>query len=119
MLGAPHSASASLSVLERLARELLRRIAPRMLVVDEVHHLLAGNYREQRASRNLPKFPANDLRFRSVLVGTADAPLALTTGSLMISRFTPFDIPRWRESDDHGDCWERSSECCRCASPRT
>ena len=70
VLGAPHSASASLSVLERLARELLRRIAPRMLVVDEVHHLLAGNYREQRASRNLPKFPANDLRFRSVLVGT-------------------------------------------------
>lgn len=34
VLGAPHSASASLSVLERLARELLRRIAPRMLVVD-------------------------------------------------------------------------------------
>lgn len=51
--GAPHSASASLSVLERLARDLLRRIAPRMLVSDEVLHLLAGNYREQRASLNL------------------------------------------------------------------
>lgn len=100
VLGAPHSASASLSVLERLARELLRRIAPRMLVVDEVHHLLAGNYREQRASLNLLKFLANDLRFSIVLVGTADAPLALTTDPQMISRFTPFEIPRWRESDD-------------------
>ena len=100
VLGAPHSASASLSVLERLARELLRRIAPRMLVVDEVHHLLAGNYREQRASLNLLKFLANDLKFSIVLVGTADAPLALATDPQMISRFTPFEIPRWRESDD-------------------
>ena len=33
-LGAPHSASASLSVLEDLARGLLRRIAPQMLIVD-------------------------------------------------------------------------------------
>ena len=100
VLGAPHSASASLSVLERLARELLRRIAPRMLVVDEVHHLLAGNYREQRASLNLLKFLANDLKFSIVLVGTADAPLALASDPQMTSRFTPFEIPRWRESDD-------------------
>ena len=100
VLGAPHSASASLLVLERLARELLRRMAPRILVVDEVHHLLAGNYREQRASLNPLKFLANDLRFSIVLVGTADAPLALATYPQMISRFTPFEVPRWRESDD-------------------
>jgi type II secretory pathway predicted ATPase ExeA len=99
-LGAPHSATASLAVLERLARELLRRIAPRMLVVDEVHHLLAGNYREQRASLNLLKFLANDLKLSIVLVGTADAPLALASDAQMISRFTPFEISRWRESDD-------------------
>ncbi len=89
-----------LSVLERLARELLRRIAPRMLIVDEVHHLLAGNYREQRASLNLLKFLANDLNFSIVVVGTADAPLALASDAQMISRFTPFEISRWRESDD-------------------
>jgi hypothetical protein len=99
-LGAPHSASASLPVLERLARELLRRIAPRMLIVDEVHHLLAGNYREQRASLNLLKFLANDLQFSIVVVGTSDALLALAADAQMISRFTPFEIPRWRESDD-------------------
>ncbi|WP_265307384.1 TniB family NTP-binding protein [Verminephrobacter eiseniae] len=99
-LGAPHSASASLSVLERLARELLRRVAPRMLIVDEVHHLLAGTYREQRASLNLLKFLANDLKLSIVVVGTADAPLALASDAQMTSRFTPFEIPRWRESDD-------------------
>jgi len=52
-VGAPRSATASLTTLERLARDLLRRIAPRMLIVDEVHHLLAGGHREQRASLKL------------------------------------------------------------------
>jgi hypothetical protein len=98
-LGAPHSAAAGLAVLERLARDLLRRMAPNMLIVDEVHHLLAGTYREQRASLNLLKFLANDLRATMVLVGTRDAVIALQTDSQMVSRFTPFEVPRWRESE--------------------
>jgi hypothetical protein len=59
-LGAPFAPTARLSVLEGLARGLLRRVAPRLLV-DEGHHLLAGSYREQRASLNLLKYLANDL----------------------------------------------------------
>jgi Bacterial TniB protein len=99
-LGAPHSTTASLSTLERLARDLLRRIAPRMLIVDEVHHLLAGGHREQRASLNLLKYLANDLKFSVVVVGTSDALLALETDAQMRSRFSPFEIPRWRECDE-------------------
>jgi Bacterial TniB protein len=48
-------------------------VSPRMLVVDEVHHLLGGTYREQRASLNLLKFLANDLQISMVQVGTRDA----------------------------------------------
>ena len=99
-LGAPHNASARLSLLERLSRDLLRCIAPRMLIVDEVHHLLAGSYREQRASLNLLKYLANDLRISIVLVGTSDAMLALETDPQMRSRFSPFEVARWRESED-------------------
>jgi len=99
-LGAPHNANARLSGLERLARDLLRRIAPRMLIVDEVHHLLAGSYLEQRASLNLLKFLANDLRLSVVLVGTADAPIALHSDAQMSSRFSPIEIPRWRETEE-------------------
>lgn len=98
-LGAPHSATASLSTLERLARDLLRRVAPRMLIVDEVHHLLASGHREQRASLNLLKYLANDLKLSVVVVGTSDALLVLETDAQMRSRFTPFEVPRWRESD--------------------
>lgn len=98
-IGAPHNAAASLAVLERLARDLLRRMAPSMLIVDEVDHLLAGTYREQRAALNLLKFLANDLRASIVLVGTDDAVIALQSDTQMVSRFTPFEIPRWRESE--------------------
>ena len=98
-LGAPHNPAASLAVLERLARDLLRRMSPSMLIVDEIHHLLAGTYREQRAALNLLKFLANDLRASIVVVGTDDAVLALQSDAQMVSRFTPFEIPRWRESE--------------------
>lgn len=33
------------------------------------------------------------------LVGARDAVIALQTDSQMVSRFTPFEVPRWRESE--------------------
>ncbi|BDB30440.1 MULTISPECIES: TniB family NTP-binding protein [Burkholderiaceae] len=97
-LGAPFNAAARLSALEKLSRELLRKVSARMLIVDEVHHLLAG-YREQRASLNLLKFLANDLKIAVVLVGTQDAVLALQTDPQMVSRFARFEVPRWQETE--------------------
>jgi hypothetical protein len=42
----------------------------------------------------LPKYLANDLQISMVLVGTRDAVLTLQTGAQMLSRYTPFEIPR-------------------------
>ena len=99
-IGAPHNPKAGVSVLEGLTRTLLHAMKPRMLVVVEVHHLLAGNYREQRAAMNLLKYLANDLQMSVVLVGTADAVVALQTDPQMSSRFTPMELPRWSESEE-------------------
>lgn len=99
-IGAPHNPKSGVSVLEALARTLLHAIKPRMLIVDEVHHLLAGSYREQRASLNLIKYLANDLQMSVVLVGTSDAVVALQTDAQMSSRFTPMELPRWSESEE-------------------
>lgn len=99
-IGAPHSPKASVTDLEGIVRTLLRGMKPRVLVVDEVHHLLAGNYREQRAAMNLLKYLANDQKMCVVLVGTADAVVALQTDAQMSSRFTPMELPRWSESEE-------------------
>ena len=50
-----------------------------MLIADEVHHLLSGSHREQRASMNLLKYLANDQQMSVVLVGTSDARVAMQT----------------------------------------
>ncbi|MBB5498780.1 hypothetical protein HDG37_002994 [Paraburkholderia sp. MM5384-R2] len=89
-----------------------------MLVVDEIHHLLAGSYREQRASLNLLKFHANDLQISMVLVGTRDAVLALQTDAQMISRYTPFRSPAGAKATVYGGCSPHLNGCCRCASRR-
>lgn len=49
-LNAPYRPGDSLAAVENMALGLLRKVAPRMIVVDEVHNLLAGSAREQRAS---------------------------------------------------------------------
>ena len=49
-----------------------------MWVVDDAHQLVGG-YRELRASLNLMRCLANDLKVCAVAVGTSDAPVALQT----------------------------------------
>ena len=99
VLGVPQSPTSTLVTLEYIARDILRRLSPQMLVVDEVHHLLAGSAREQRGSLNLLKYLANEVKMSVVAVGTGDAPVAFQTDPQIHSRFTPFELPRWAEGD--------------------
>lgn len=100
VLGVPQSPNSTLVTLEFVARDILKRIAPQMLVVDEVHHLLAGSAREQRASLNLLKYLANEVKMSIVAVGTNDAPVAFQSDAQIHSRFTPFELPRWDVSEE-------------------
>lgn len=100
VIGAPQGPYSTLACLEQVARDLLLRMEPRMLIVDEVHHLLAGSAREQRASLNLLKYLANELKISIVAVGTSDAPVAFQSDPQIYSRFVPFELPRWSESED-------------------
>ncbi|MCW5232328.1 TniB family NTP-binding protein [Verminephrobacter eiseniae] len=100
VIGAPQGSNSTLASLEQVTCDVLRRMQPRMLIVDEVHHLLAGSHREQRASLNLLKYLANELKISIVAMGTNDAPVAFHTDAQICSRFTPFELPRWTESED-------------------
>ena len=51
-------------------RLLARQLEVRILVIDEIHSLLAGAFREQRVVLNAIRFLANDLRIPLVCVGT-------------------------------------------------
>ena len=98
-IGAPHRPNERLATLEPIALGLLHEIKPRMLVVDEVHNLLAGTGREQRVALNLLKFLANDLSCSVVALGTRDAQAAMQTDPQIASRFRPMELPRWEEDE--------------------
>jgi Cdc6-like AAA superfamily ATPase len=98
-LGAPYSPSDRLFAIETVALGLLREIQPKMIVVDEVHHLLAGSAREQRGALNLLKFLANELQCSMVALGTSDAQTAMQTDAQVHSRFRPLELPRWCEGE--------------------
>jgi|GEM_PF-660332 len=84
--------------LEILALRLLHRKPPKLMIVDEVHHLLAGTVREQRQSLNQLKFLSNELRMPVVALGTSEALYAMQADPQIASRFEPFALPRWHES---------------------
>ena len=99
-IGAPHRAHERLATIEPVTLGLLHEIKPRMLVVDEVHNLLAGSAREQRAALNLLKFLSNQLRCSIVVVGTRDALAAIQTDAQIASRFPEFELARWQPNEE-------------------
>jgi hypothetical protein len=53
-----------------------------MLVIDEIHAMLGGTFREQRIFLNCLRFLANDLHLPLVCVGTNEAKQALMTETI-------------------------------------
>lgn len=98
-LNAPYRPSDRLASVEFTALSLLRQVGPKIIVVDEVHNLLAGSAREQRAALNSLKFLANQLPCAIVAVGTRDALAAVRTDAQIESRLPALELPRWHESD--------------------
>lgn len=99
-LNAPYRSGDRLASVEQTALALLRKVGLRMIVVDEVHNLLAGSAREQRAALNLLKFLSNQLRCAIVVVGTRDALAAMQSDEQIVSRFPGLELARWRENED-------------------
>ncbi len=80
--------------------KLLKYIGLRMLVIDEIHHVLAGNLNRQRAFLNVLKYLGNELQVPIVAVGTRDAFRALQTDPQLANRFEPALLPRWEFDTD-------------------
>ncbi|TDR32158.1 TniB family NTP-binding protein [Hydromonas duriensis] len=74
---------------------ILRRIGLRMLIIDEIHHVLAGSMNRQKTFLNVIKYLGNELQVPIVGIGTKDAFRALQTDAQLSNRFEPAVLPRW------------------------
>jgi hypothetical protein len=99
-IGAPSRPQQRLPEVERLALSLLRQVGVRMLVIDELHNVLAGRGEKRREFLNLLRFLGNELHIPLVGVGTRDAYLAVRSDDQLENRFEPFVLPLWEVGDE-------------------
>ena len=95
-LGAPGPIDSTTQRQKEVCRRLLRSMGARMLIIDEIHAMLAGSFRQQRIFLNAIRFLANDLKIPLVCVGTDLARQALLTDSQLAERFEAFHLHRWK-----------------------
>jgi hypothetical protein len=90
----------ALSELETDALRKLKTAKPRLLIIDEIHHLLACTSREQRAALNTLKFLSNEFRISIVALGTNEALHVMRTDPQIASRFDYVELPPWTASEE-------------------
>src|ERR1700693_2806873 len=87
--------------LERETLRLLETVNVKVLVIDEIHHVLAGPMLKQRQFLNVIKYLGNELQIPLVAVGTQDAFNAIHTDPQLANRFEPAILPRWIMGDEY------------------
>lgn len=92
---APHSPRAGIVDVERGALNILRDIGVQILVIDEIHNILAGSWREQRIILNTLRFLSNELKVSLVCFGILEARDAINGDVQLARRFDAVTLPRW------------------------
>src|SRR5512132_3648203 len=96
-LGSPLTTYGSTDIREQMALRIMRQAGVRMLIIDELHNMLAGRPGQQREFLNLLRFIGNELRVPIVCLGTREAYLAIRSDDQLENRFEPIALPRWTD----------------------
>lgn len=96
-IGAPMWGRHTVSELEVRVLSHLRDMELKMIMIDEVHNLLAGSYREQRRFLNMLRFLANDLCASLVVFGVNEAVDAIRGDDQLARRLDEHLLPLWEE----------------------
>ena len=99
LLGAPQRPRADIAQMEQAAMRIMEAIGVQVLVIDEVHNILAGTYREQRIVLNTLRFLSNRLQISLVCFGVNDAREAIGGDVQLARRFEQFTLSRWAAND--------------------
>ena len=99
-LGAPLQPRWRLAEVEQMSLSLLRSTGVRMLVIDELHNVLAGAGSSRREFLNLLRFLGNELHIPIIGVGTREAYLAIRSDDQLENRFEPVVLPLWTVNAD-------------------
>jgi hypothetical protein len=85
---------------EAICIKLMKATEVKMLIIDELHNLLAGNNNVQREFLNVLRFIGNEMQITIVGVGIKDAYLAIRSDDQLENRFEPFILPLWQNDNE-------------------
>lgn len=80
---------------------ILTRINTKVLILDELQHILAGNMSRQRQLLNTIKYLGTELQIPIVGVGTLESFNAISTDPQLSNRFEPAVLPRWKMNEEY------------------
>jgi Bacterial TniB protein len=95
VLGAPQNPRATIVELERTTVRLLDDLGVQVLVLDEIHNVLAASWREQRVVFNTLRYLSNELKLSLVCFGIMEARQAINGDVQLARRFDSVSLPRW------------------------
>lgn len=99
-LGAPERPGDVLAKKEQQALHLLRTTGVRILVIDEIHNILAGSTPQLNQMLNLLRYLGNELKIPLVAVGVKEALQAIHSDDQLANRFEPYPLPRWTYGEE-------------------
>jgi Cdc6-like AAA superfamily ATPase len=94
-VGAPHNPRATIVDLEQSALSQMDALGVQVLVLDEIHNILAGSWREQRVILNTMRFLSNQLKISLVCFGISEARQAIGGDVQLARRLDVITLPRW------------------------
>ncbi len=100
-LFAPYRAQSRVDQKQHQVMTLLKRVDLKMLIIDEIQHILAGTSLKQRHFLNTIKFLGNELQIPIVGVGTKEAFNALQSDPQLANRFEPAILPKWEPNEEY------------------
>jgi hypothetical protein len=98
---APFRPSKTAGNLQFEVVQLLSAVGTKMLIIDEIQHVLAGPMLKQRHFLNVIKYLGNELQIPIVAAGTHDAFNAVQSDPQLSNRFEPVVLRRWTMTDDY------------------
>ncbi len=100
-IASPYKLNDRVENKQRQVIQVMRHLKTRMLIIDEIHHILAGNLNAQHYFLNVIKYLANELKIVIVGVGTKDAFNAIQSDPQMGNRFDTVIIQKWGLNNDY------------------
>jgi hypothetical protein len=102
-LGVPQNPRAGIVELEQAAIRLMHAMDVHVLLLDEVHNILAGTFREQRIVLNTLRYISNGLKISLVCFGVKEAREAISGDVQLARRFEEFPLTRWSANEEFED----------------